>query len=263
VASSEKRPLSGLRVLVTRAGEQAEAFSQQLLDRGAQPVMMPTIAMAPPERWDDVDAAIGRLDDYDGILFTSANAVEAVCGRLEALGKGAAVLSRIPQTAAIGPATAQALARHGLSADVVAEEHRAEGLFDTLLARGVRGKRFLLPCAEKARDVLPDLFAEAGARVDIVAVYRTVAAPAIPEALERLRRGDIDVVTFASPSAVENFIALSRDAAAVVSSACVAVIGPVTHEACERAGMRVDIQAAPYTLSALIEAMERHFSRRT
>ena len=209
-----------------------------------------------------VDASIARLDEYDGVIFTSANAVTALCGRLEALGHAPQALRKVPQLAAIGPATAKELVRLGLRADVVAEEHRAEGLFDALLLRGVRGKRFLLPCAEQARDILPDALAEAGALVDVVTAYRTVAVPGAPGAIERLRSGEIDVITFASPSAVENFVALTPDAVAAVSLARVAVIGPITREACERLGVRVDIEAAPYTIAGLIDAMEQHFRRR-
>jgi len=262
MASSERWPLSGLRVLVTRASDQGESFARMLRDLGAQPVTMPTIDLAPPESWDDVDAAIARLDDYDGVIFTSANGVTALGGRLEALGHAPQVLGRIAQLAAIGPATAKAMIRMGLRADLVADEPRAEGLFAALLARGVVGRRFLLPCAEQARDVLPDSLAEAGAIVDVVTAYRTVPGAGAPGAMESLRRGEIDMVTFASPSAVENFAAIAPDSVAAAARVLVAVIGPVTREACERLGLRVDIEAAPYTMAGLLEAIERHYRRR-
>jgi len=242
--------------MVTRARHQAEEFSRLLRGLGAEPVEMPTIAIEPPETWDEVDAAIGRLDGYDFVAFTSANAVGAFCGRMGVLGASLGAV----RVAAVGPGTAEALAQRGLRVDVVAEESRGEGLFEALSAGGVAGRRFLLPRAEEGREVLPDALRGAGGIVDVVPVYRTVAVSNVD--LGPLRRGEIDVLTFASPSAVVHFARSAPNAMDAAGSALVAVIGPVTREACERVGLRVDIQPARYTLEALAEAIGDHYLRR-
>jgi uroporphyrinogen III methyltransferase/synthase len=255
------RPLDGVRVLVTRSGGQARALAELLRERGARPALLPTLAIVEPERWNEVDACIARLDDYDGILFTSANAVAAFCDRVDRLGK-APDLGRVRMRAAVGPETAGALVRRALTAEIVAEEHTAEGLFAALSAEGLEGRRFLLPCGDRARDALPALLSAAGATVDTVVVYRTVPDRGPAEAVDALRRGEIDVITLLSPSAAEGLM-LVCPRESIPACALVAVIGPTTRATCERLGLRVDIEAAPHTLSGLVQAIEEHLPRRS
>ena len=178
----ERQPLFGKRVLVTRATEQASETAALLRDYGAEPLVVPTIALYPPRDSGPLDRALAdlRRGAYGWVAFTSANGVERTWASLVASGADARAFGGV-RLAAIGPATGRALARYGLRADVVAKEFRGEGLADELLralAGGAAAARVLLPRAAKARDVLPEALRAAGCVVDVVAAYETRPPPA-------------------------------------------------------------------------------------
>jgi uroporphyrinogen III methyltransferase/synthase len=186
----ETRPLFGRRVLVTRSREQAPALAAALRRAGAEPVVLPLLRQAPPDDWREVDAALARRGGYDALLFTSANAVRALASR--AAERGASVAALAERVFCVGPGTAAAARSAGLEVHGVPERRQGgEGLLE-LVARQLppRGRRFLLPRAQEARENLPEGLRAAGARVDAVTVYRTVAEPVDAGALrERLVRG--------------------------------------------------------------------------
>lgn len=247
-------PLSGRRILVTRAAAQSEGVARSLRRRGAIPILAPTIEIGPPDDPGPLQRAIRDLAPYDVIALTSANAVEALFGALAESSRDARALHRAA-IAAIGPGTSAALARHGVRVDVVAEEHRGEALAHAIL--GLRPVRVLLPRAAIARDALPTILREAGVVVDIVEAYRTRAPTT--------RRTSIpacDAVTFTSSSTVERFFEIVPDAREVLKDARIASIGPITSETCRSFGLRVDVEAKPYTIPALVDALERSFSVR-
>jgi len=107
----ERRPLFGRRIVVTRARAQASELCQQLEALGAEVVEMPTIRIEPPADWGPLDQAIEQLHTFHWVLFTSVNGVDGFFGRLALAGKDARAL---PRVAAIGPATAERLAVHGI-----------------------------------------------------------------------------------------------------------------------------------------------------
>jgi uroporphyrinogen III methyltransferase/synthase len=162
---------------------------------------------------------------------------------------------------AIGPGTARALAELGLRADLVPDDHRAEGLLALLSASRVKGRKVLLPRAAVAREILPHTLEERGADVDLVHVYRT----GIPEpeqtrrGLSALERGEVDILTFTSASTVENFAAIvGGRLEALMRGKVVAVIGPITREACKQVGLEVDVMPETYTLKAMTDALVSH-----
>lgn len=261
-----RRPLFGKRVLVTRAREQASAMADLLRDRGAEPVVVPTIAIHPPSDPAPLEAALRRLvgGDYDWAIFTSANGVERTWEALGRAGADARAFGR-SRLAAIGPATARALAGHGLVADVVAKEFRGEGLAEALRAAApVAGSaasrpRALLARAARARDALPAALREAGWEVEVAAAYETRApAPDAVGALVRAIEGrGVDAVVFTSSSTVDNLCDLLGPAAGrLLSAVRVASIGPVTTGAAVARGLRVDVTAAQYTVPGLVQALE-------
>jgi uroporphyrinogen III methyltransferase/synthase len=258
----DNRPLFGKRVLVTRSREQAGSLSALLLEYGAEPVEVPVLEIAPPESYDPLDGAIGRLSGYDWVVFTSANGVKAFMGRLEALGLDVRALAG-PRLAAIGPATAQELRGYHLKVDLVPPEYVAEEVVAALLSTGVAGRRVLLPRADLARDLLAVELEKAGALVDNVMAYRTVpAAGDLARLRERLSAGEIDVVTFTSSSTVRYLLAgLGDDGASLLTRPLVACIGPITAKTARELGLRVDVVAAEHTIPGLVEALAERVPR--
>lgn len=249
----DQRPLFGKRVIVTRARTQASQLAARLSELGADVIEAPAI------RIDALDpaplrAALRAVGDYGWVIFTSRNAVEITWGELRALGLDARALAGV-KLVAVGPATAAALAEHGMVADVVPERYVAEGLVDSLRGRDdVRGARVLYPKAEAARDLLPEELRQLGARVDDIAIYRSVpdAADALA-AREALESGSVDVITFTSSSTVRYFLeSVGIDAA---RQARIVSMGPITSDAARAMGLDVAAEAHEPTIDSLVEAV--------
>lgn len=249
--SAGTAPLSGMRVLVTRARAQAHAFSSGLRDLGADVFELPTIEIVPAPTA-PIDDALRRIHAYDWIVFTSVNGVAAFCDRADAVGVDL-TSAQCPEIAAIGNATAGTARSRGLQVAFIPERFVAESVVDGMTERGIARKRVLLPRADIARDTLPDGLRAAGAEVDIVVAYRTQRPPDIEDhVLTRLLDGQIDVVTFASPSTVRNLSAMLGDCRPPVRVAC---IGPVTSDAARECGFVVDIEADEYSVPGLTRAV--------
>jgi uroporphyrinogen-III synthase len=244
------RPLRGRRIVVTRRPEQSTDLVARLQDLGATVLEIPLLEIVPPEDVAPLDAAVRALASYDWIAFTSANAVRAVVERALPLAP------RWPKIATVGPATSAAVREHLAGCAVALEpasEYSAEGLLAAFADDDVRGRRILLPASDRARDVLADGLLARGARVDRVCAYRTVVPAGASQALREALAEGVDVVTFASPSAVESFVALAPSGAAVRA----AVIGPVTEARARVAGLAVVARAEPSTAEGLAAALER------
>ncbi len=263
--STLPRPLLGKRVLVTRAKDQAESLASLLRDRGAEPVVVPTIEIHPPSDPSSmVDAVREMRERYDWIVVTSVNGALRLWAEVQRQGQDACAFDHV-KIAAIGPGTAAALERCGRIADLTAKEHRQEGLASEmrLMLHGAT-RRVLFARAETARDALPKALREAGCVVDEVAVYRTLSPP--PAALAALTAqfaaGEIDVVMFTSSSTVEHLCdALGTRAPSLLAATCVASIGPVTTETALKRGVRVDVTAHESTILGLVTALEKHFQK--
>jgi uroporphyrinogen III methyltransferase/synthase len=253
-------PLSGKRVLVTRAEGQAEKLVAMLRERGAEPLVVPLIAFEPPTDPEPLRRALASLADYGWVLFTSENGVRFFWESLTHQGLDAAVLGNA-RLGAVGPGTAQALEARGLRVDVVAKEFRGEGLARVLLdAMGADRPRVLLARAEEAREVLPDTLRAAGCVVDVVPVYVTRAVKGAGERLRELLGEGVDAVMFTSASTVGSFCdALGPSAKDLLATVKVASIGPITTEAAQKRGLDVAITAGSHTLPALVDALEASY----
>jgi len=253
----ERLPLAGRRVLVTRSAEQAGALVTALRRAGAEPVVAPMIRIVAPEDPTELDAALDDLPAYDALIFTSANAVRALTDRAAARGQSAG--GGGVRALCVGPATARTARDAGLEVEVVpGERFDADGLLAAILgARPVAGLRFLLPRAAGARDVLPDGLRRAGARVDAVTAYRTLAASFDASDLRgRLVRSEIDALTFTSPSTVKHFVGCLDEAARVAAERCAVIaIGPVTAAALRKVGLAPDAVAERAAPEALVAAV--------
>ena len=160
-----------------------------------------------------------------------------------------------------GPVTAAALAAKGIKADFVPPKYVAESVVQGLLELGVAGKRVLIPRAKEAREVLPEELRAAGAMVDVLPVYETrIAADGAEEFLKRLRAGEVDCVTFASSSTVDNFFSLVPAEALREAKPVLACIGPVTRNSLEKHGFKADIEPEDYTIPAMAAAIAAYFS---
>jgi uroporphyrinogen III methyltransferase/synthase len=257
------KPLAGRRIVITRRREQAGPLRRLLERHGACAIELPTIALTPPESFGPLDRALKDLAAYDWILFTSANGVERFFARMSRRRVRKTVLKK-KWLAAIGPATAAALRRQGFRAHVIPEDYRAEGLVAALAQERWHGKRVLLARAAEARQLLPRALRRRGARVDVVAVYRTVAPERIQAQARKLfGRRRPDAITFTSSSTVRNFFALlgARRARRALRGVAVATIGPVTSRTARALGLRVAVQAGQYTMSGLVAALENYFHR--
>jgi uroporphyrinogen III methyltransferase/synthase len=255
----ERRPLFGKTVVVTRTRQQASELSDRLEELGADVIEAPTIEVAEPESWAEVDRALDEAHGYDWVVFTSRNGVEAVKRRLVETGRDVRAFGRA-RFAAIGNATADAIRQElCVKVDVCPQQFVAEALAEELIRTGdVRGKKFLLLRAEIARPVLVDrLNAGGAAEVRDVSVYETRPAASLPAGLaERVRDGNVDWVTFSSSSTAKNFFALLGDGAREsLANVKIASIGPVTSTALRELGVRVDVEAKRSDIGGLADAV--------
>ena len=253
VAHSGGVPLSGQRILITRPREQAGAFVRGVEALGARAVVFPTVEILPLRDAGALDEAVRGLPEQDWLVFTSANGVRHFLARCEVLGCVESLKGL--QVAAIGPQTARLLEDNGLSVTLVPEEFRAEGILAALGPERVRGRRFLLARVAGARDVLPETLRRWGAAVTVVEAYRNEPVRHGGRHLARLL-GQVDWVTFTSPSTVSAFMDLLEQAGAgFPPPARVACIGPITANAARERGLAVDVEAREYTVAGLIQAL--------
>lgn len=263
-----KRPaLAHVRVLVGRAQHQASALSAGLRRLGAQVIEIPFIEIRRPRSYHALDTALRNLKDYDWLILTSANGVQAFWDRMRAL-RGSRRNLRHLKIAAIGPATRKAIEKRGLSVNVVPEEYVAESVVKSLRGQAA-GKRVLLARAKVARDVIPRELRKIGAQVDVVEAYETVVPRSSRERLRQLFKDSKQrpqVITFTSSSTVRNFVALlgrgrgRPSPTARLDGARFASIGPVTSATLRELGLRVDIEAREYTIPGLIRAIAGSFA---
>jgi|WetSurMetagenome_2_1015567.scaffolds.fasta_scaffold18910_4 uroporphyrinogen III methyltransferase / synthase len=253
----EKRPLWGKTAVVTRTRGQASVLTELLAAAGARCLEVPTLEVAPPDDFGPLDAALQHLSDYAWVIFTSANGVAAFFQRLFEKGRDVRALGGV-KIAAIGPATAQALRERHLLADVVPARFVAEDLAQALLPRIAPGSRVLLARAQQAREVLPEILAQAGIKVEVAPVYQVRKPEAIPaEARPGIDSGDIDILTFASSATVHNFVALvgREKFQELAGRALVAAIGPITGDTLREYGVTPQVQPADYTIPAMAAAI--------
>jgi uroporphyrinogen III methyltransferase/synthase len=258
----DTKPLFGKRILVTRAVHQAGSLAAILRDEGAQPILAPTIQIAPVANLAPLRDAIAGLHRYDWILFTSSNGVEIVLSAIEDAGLDLRALADV-KVCAIGDKTRLALRSRGIVADLVPEDARAEGVIAALRPLLAEGSRILLPRAEVAREILPDSLREAGAQVDVVAAYQNL--PPEPKEVERIRSlvdpSESDAVLFTSSSTVKNlFELLGPDAAARLGALDLFSIGPITTQTAEHLGLAIAATSAAQTIESLVETVRTYYA---
>jgi len=253
-------PLTGRRVLVTRAAHQAGTLSDGLRVLGAEPIEVPVIEIQPPASYDPLDDALRKLATYDWLVFTSANTVQVIAERAAAFGMVFSGAS--PQVAAVGKATAEVARHAGFAVSVVPEAYVAESLVRALRDR-LAGKRVLLARAAVARDVIPETLSAAGAQIDVVDAYRNAVPAGAPEQLRAALAHGIDAATFTSSSSATHLAEVARAAGVSFPFAGVAAIsiGPITSQTLRELGWPPAAEADPHDISGFIAAVVKLLRR--
>jgi len=268
--TQDARPLAGRHIAITRPPSQAGPLAEQLEALGARVTALPAIRIEPSEDTAVLDAAVRELETYDWLIFTSVNGVAAFAERLTAGGRTWDDRGRA-RVAAIGPATAEALAEQGVQADLVPQEFVAEALADAL--GNVAGQRILLPRADIAREMLARELLVRGAAISEVAAYRTVVEPIAPELLRAVLEGDrVDAITFTSSSTVRGLVQSltamlaegdpegNADLGGALGGIALAAIGPVTAATLLDYDLEPAIVGEEYTIPGLVRALAAYFA---
>jgi uroporphyrinogen III methyltransferase / synthase len=255
----EKRPLFGQRIVVTRTRDQASKLSQELLERGAEVLEIPTIKVVPPSELQDVADVLLELNSYDWIIFTSPNGVKTF---FEYFFKAFEDMRDIGgvRIAAIGPATTAKLKELHLKVDLMPDEYVASKIVKEFEKfESIENLRILLLRAEVANHELPKQLEEMGAIVDDIACYKTVPETEdITGAVARLNEAGADWVTFTSASTVENFHARFNlpELMKKFPMLKLASIGPETTKAITALGLKPNVEAKEHTIGGLVRAVE-------
>jgi uroporphyrinogen-III synthase len=233
-----------MRVVVTRAAHQNEELTKLLTGIGAEVIALPLVGIAPPLNPEPLRQAEANVDQYDWIIFSSANAVAAFSPRLPGRAK----------VATIGTATRDAAQRAGWTVALVPEQYIAESLVEALQAESLQGCRILIPSAAVTRDVVPPALRRLGAVVDVVEAYRNVipaeAASLVPQIFQPPFP---DWITFASSSAVHHLLELVG--AEPLTRSKIATIGPTTSATVRSYGLPVQAEGKTHTIAGLVEAL--------
>ena len=261
----DARPLFGKRVLVTRSREQAAELVDLLEQFGAEAVEAPAIRVVPPDDFQNLDLSCADAGTFDWIIFSSENAVDVFMRRLLA---GTCDVRDLkgPRLCAIGPATADRLARYGIKVDLMPVEYHTDAIIDAIKrVAPLDGARVLFPHADVSRELLAEELRRAGADVREVVVYRRVREPlghdGDRDIYKMLLEGRIDAVLFASATSVIQFAeTIGQDQAAdLLRTVVVACIGPVTAEAAQTLGIQTTIVPEQHTLPALVAALVDYY----
>lgn len=248
----KRLPLAGQTIVVTRSRDQASILSDKLNALGAEVIEFPTIEIVPPKSYRLLDQAIANLQKYHYIVFTSRNGVNHFFQRLMHKGKDARSLSQA-KVAAIGPGTGNELIGHGIKPDFQANcDYSQEGLLQELLREDLAGKNILIPRADKARDILPRRLKKAGAKVIVVAAYRTVK----PILKYDLLKQKFDTITFTSSSTVSNFVGMfgAMKAKQLLQNVKIVSIGRITSATARKFGLKVNVEAKKSTIDEVVKA---------
>ncbi len=254
----EKKPLFGQRVLVTR--EHTVGF-EPLEELGAEILEFRTIEIAPPDDWTELDRAIDIIDTYNWLILTSVNGVKFFFQRLMERDRDIRDLKGI-KICAIGSKTAATIKSYGIKVDLVPKVFNAEGLVEAFLSEHTTGTgekrldgiKILLPRASIGREVFPRKVRELGGEIDVFTAYKTVKPEIHGKRLKRfLKKGKISIATFTSAATFENYMEImGEDAIDLLQDVIIAVIGPITAKAVEKAGLKVHIMPPKATVDAMV-----------
>lgn len=251
-------PMFGKRALVTRARSQASTLASGLAAQGAEVVECPVIKSAPLEDSSELDKALSDLSRFEWLAFASPNGVNQVFDRMQAMRMDTRACAT-NKIAAVGPATVDALKRHGIVADLVPDNFTAEGLVAAFRTVDVAPRSALVFRSDIGRETLPRGLRQLGSDVTEVAAYRTVLAEGSDCLAREAFEDKIDVATFTSSSTVKNLVNLLEGDVRRINNCVVACMGPITAQTAKDLGIRVDLIPDQQTIPALISAIVEYF----
>ena len=262
MAETVRLPLEGKRIVITRAALQGEVLAKELFARGAIPILLPLVEFADPVDFAPLDAAIGRIEQFDWMIFTSAQAVRSVVARGKNLRRSLHQAGSKLRIAAVGPATAEAIRQAGLLVEFVANTQNGVGLANELGER-LGERKVLLPRGDRANPDLPAALKRHNAQVTEVIAYRTLRPSEVDKQnLDRIVDGEADAVLFFSPSAVQHFVELFgvEHLRSLQDSVAITAVGPVTAAALLQADVRRIVVAPDTTAASVLQELEKHFA---
>lgn len=258
-----KKPLSGKRILITRSLHQAQKMVDLITNLGGEPILFPTIEIAPPSQFDQIDNSINSIEKYSWIVFTSVNGVDAFLNRMRYLRKDIRSL-KSAKTCAIGPKTKEELEERGLMVDYVPDSYTSQDLSGGLKGAIKSGEKTLIPRAEIAPDTFSDL-RNLGIKVDEVPAYKTIQGSGNVQLIkELLQDKKIDILTFTSSSTVTNFVDMmgTDNINELLDGVTIACIGPVTASTAANLGIKAQVVANKYTVEGLVDNILDYFNSR-
>ena len=260
----ESRPLFGKTIIVTRSRDQASVFSDQLIDLGANVLEYPTINITDPDDFGPLDRELKNLGSTDWLIFTSVNGVDAFFNRIFELGRDVRDLKGV-KICSIGPSTTERIKGFHVSIDCQPPKYVAESVVEALKkVEEIKGKRFLMPRTDIARSYVPEELRKLGAEVSDIVAYKTVLATDGDNiVLDKLKDGEVDIVTFTSASTVKNFVKIigEDNLSAFKDNVQFASIGPITNESAEEMDIEISIKAEEYTIPGLVQAIVENVNK--
>jgi len=282
---SAASPLAGVRILITRAEHQAKALVDHLKELGAEPIEIPMIEIRPPDSWQEFDAAMAKLDDYDWIVFASANAVKSFAERARKFKPRGSK----PSIAVMGQSTERVANEHGLRVDYKPDNFISESFIEQFPGYpNLSGLKLLWPRTNIGRNFLQENFVKAGAQIDVVEAYKTCLPSQIASHCQHLHElfsaNQIDVITVGSAQTAFNLAltiaakwmnAPNTDPIApgsalpaplrervreVLKNVTILSIGPKTSSAAQDYLGKLDLEANPHNSEGMIAALITHFA---
>ena len=254
LSKPKNRTLSGRTFLITRTHEGNVVEKGKLQSFGAKVIELPSISITAPSSWKRTDGAISRLEQYDWIVFTSANGVKSFFDRVKK--KDPELLARLqkrgsPRYACVGPATKRELEAAGFMCSLQPKEHKGASLGKELAQRmDVKGTSILLARAEVANMEMLRILRKSGAKVTDCPVYRTVTLSKSlpPNFIEK-----ITDITLTSPSTVDGLLSSVSATKILSHKILIHCIGPVTAKRARARGLNVETVAKAHTIDGLVE----------
>ena len=203
---SEKIPLAGLRILVTRQDTTESSLSEMLKIQGASVIKAPMTMITPPTSWELFDKTVRQAAKFEWAIFTSSNGVRHCFSRLKELELSPKYIFSNLKIACVGQSTASTLAENWKVPELVPLHYQSEGLLESFKKYDLKHKKFWLIQAQSPRDILQNTLVKEGAQIVSTPVYQN--APAEIDhtfLLNDLDKNQFDWIMFTSPSAIQNF----------------------------------------------------------